>query len=111
VFTNDSTHLIDFDLSGKQKEKLYPAGFNLKIEDGKRHPTAQPFKALLPEHDWFSLSYIMKLYSMENREAEWESLCSKIEKGDWKEIEQWDKNLFIVKLPGFKIGGVSGLLT
>jgi hypothetical protein len=63
--TTSSTTLatiIDFDLSGRNGNKVYPSGFNLQIDDGKRHPDVKALSSLQFEHDIFAVVWMLRQY-------------------------------------------------
>jgi hypothetical protein len=54
--------IIDFDLSGRAGEKVYPSGFNLQINDGKRHPDVKDLSHLQFEHDIYAAVWMLQQY-------------------------------------------------
>lgn len=82
--------LIDFDLSGKAGERMYPLGFNTEIDDGFRHIGAAPKDLLQIEHDVAALRWMLNQYRPKNiylRDT-WESAV----KGDLQSfVNAWDR--------------------
>jgi thiamine kinase-like enzyme len=60
------TTIIDFDYSGVNGEKIYPPHFNVSIDDGYRHPGANPMEYLRPEHDITAAKWMCSQYRPKN---------------------------------------------
>ena len=89
VFGEKDSKLIDFDLSGVAGQMQYPLGFNVKIQDGKRHPGARKWNPLQIEHDRFSMAFIMKQYVCKKKQEEWKKAIQDVEgKGDLATVAQ-----------------------
>lgn len=73
--------IIDFDLAGENGRKMYPKGFNTKINDGVRAPrSVSEGRPLLFEHDWFAIAAMMNLCVLEDCEQEdWLEACRLLE--------------------------------
>lgn len=69
--------IIDFDLAGENGRKIYPKGFNTKINDGARAPrSVSEGRPLLFEHDWFAIGAMMNLCLLEDSEQQdWLEAC------------------------------------
>jgi hypothetical protein len=76
--------IIDFDLAGENGRKVYPKGFNTKINDGARAPrSVNEGRPLLFEHDWFAIGAMMKLCVLEDCEQEdWLEACRLLEEAN-----------------------------
>jgi hypothetical protein len=66
--------LIDFDfvdMNGNSRK--YPSGFNVTIEDGKRHPQAIANEEMQMDHDYHSMKAVMEFFKVEGSVASaWE---------------------------------------
>jgi hypothetical protein len=56
---SSGARIIDFDLNGRAGEKVYPSGFNLQINDGKR---LKDLSLLQFEHDIYAAAWMMQQY-------------------------------------------------
>ena len=63
IFTDDSSYLIDFDLTRKVKTR-YPIGYSVL---GERHKGARSGEEMLYEHDRHSMSKIMELVDINSK--------------------------------------------
>jgi len=81
IIFGKSSSLIDFDLSGQIGVCQYPEDFNPDIDDGMRHPEALPNKLLQSHHDRFSMAYIMKLFSCDQKD-QWNKAIQQVEAKD-----------------------------
>ena len=70
--TSDVVTIIDYDFSGRHREKTYPLHFNCNIDDGARHRSASAGRLLLFPHDWFAVAAMMKLCQLEQAEPRWQ---------------------------------------
>jgi len=59
IFSGDTSYLIDYDLAGKEDNRLYPAAYNRIPE---RHQHAKARLLMRKVHDRFSLAQIMTNY-------------------------------------------------
>jgi len=77
IFRNDKegATIIDFDLAGENGRRIYPKGFNTKINDGARACSVKEGRPLLFEHDWFAISAMMKLCVLEGEQQDWLEAC------------------------------------
>ena len=78
IFHSDKKEatIIDFDLAGANEEKIYPMGFNTKINDGARARSASGGRPLLFAHDWYAIGAMMKLCVLEDGEQQdWAEAC------------------------------------
>jgi serine/threonine protein kinase len=98
---NDVATLIDFDLSRKAGQP-YVSNFNVDINDGKRHESAQPFQPMNYVHDYFALAEVMKLYESKDDTTNWQALIRKT--AEMKDVNDDDKwNISLSRIEG--IGG------
>jgi hypothetical protein len=76
--------IIDFDLAGENGRKIYPKGFNTKINDGARAPrSVSEGRPLLFEHDWFAIGAMMNACVLEDCEQQdWLEACRLLEEAN-----------------------------
>lgn len=75
--------IIDFDLAGENGKKIYPKGFNTKINDGARARSVREGRPLLFEHDWFAIGAMMKCCVLEDGEhQDWLEACRLLEEAN-----------------------------
>jgi len=84
VFHDDKegATIIDFDLAGENGKKMYPKGFNTKINDGARAPrSVKEGRPLLFSHDWFAIGAMMKLcvFEHDDQQYDWLEACKLLE--------------------------------
>jgi len=87
VFDADGgcANFIDFDYSKLPDAKqVYPAGWNLAIDDGIRVDGAEEGCELLPEHDWGALANVFARFHSERRSKQklWASVIAKMQVGE-----------------------------
>ena len=61
--------LIDFDFVDMNGNSKYPSGFNVTIEDGKRHPQAIANEEMQMDHDYHSMKAVMEFFKVEGSVA------------------------------------------
>ena len=98
IFGENDSQLIDFDFCGVEGERKYPNGYNIELDDTKRHPKALPGSLLQRSHDWFSFQFILQSISCRNQTDEdqfyrtktvlfsftnWEDVCTFMEDSDF----------------------------
>lgn len=75
--TTDEAWLIDFDYVVREDAgRLYPVGWNTRISDGERHPSADAKQPILRAHDMHSLHAVMARYkpTLDSDIAAWQSI-------------------------------------
>ena len=98
IFGENSSRLIDFDYCGVEGERKYPNGYNIELDDTKRHPEATPGSLLQRSHDWYSFQFILQSLSCRNQTDEdqfnrtktvlfsftnWEDVCTFMDDSDF----------------------------
>jgi serine/threonine protein kinase len=68
--------MIDFCFSGVEGEAVYPSNYRREIEDGARHPEAEPLAVIRREHDIFGFKRVLEFcYPADNQDLVfWKSL-------------------------------------
>jgi aminoglycoside phosphotransferase (APT) family kinase protein len=65
--------LIDFDMSGPgDGQKVYPFGYTVEIDDGKRHPSALAGQPVQVQHDVFAAKHLCEAFLVHDRVDFWE---------------------------------------
>jgi serine/threonine protein kinase len=68
--------LIDFCFSGVEGDAVYPSNYRREIQDGARHPDAEPLAIIRKEHDIFGFKQVLEFcYPADNQDLPfWKSL-------------------------------------
>ena len=86
VFATDhaSSCLIDLDMAGRPEVARYPLGYNVAIDDAKRHPGATSLQVLQFEHDRHSLHSILQRFepTSANDSQAWSTFLERLRGGD-----------------------------